>query len=526
MQVAAGGADRIIRVWNPTTGDLIKSAFAHDGPILKMLYTQDGASLISCAQDRVVKQWNAETMVEAHVFPRQTEWPQALAVNAGSIVVGCQDGRLSQYTLDASPAPAPAQTRVGPVRERVQSSAVQLALRGENLREFAPPLAGGVGEGKFPLTNSEQVAARKMGFVRHMSLALRAHLSIAGVVTSAARKPVAAPVADPVVNRLQGNNSFDSAQAVGVPVVVSGELWAGKLAPAEHAGDGLSQYYRFTAHSGMPLVIDVMARRAGSPLDSYIQILDSKGVPVEQAVLRAVGQSEITLFDKDSAITGIRLLPFPDLHLNDYVLVGRELLRVGTLPKGPDDDTQFRSIHGQRVGYLGTNPEYHSIGTKVYRVEVHPAGSKFSPNGMPLTHLLYENDDGGPLYGRDSYLMFTPPSDGDYIVRITDSRGLQGKGFNYKLNIHPPRPDYKISSSPATVTIPKGGREAITVECERFEGFEGPVHIKLEDLPAGYFATESDIEAGENSATLLVSADSASAAVVIASNTSRRFHLL
>ena len=193
------------------------------------------------------------------------------------------------------------------------------------------------------------------------------------------------------------------------------------------------------------------------------------------------------------------------------MLIGREVPRVGTLPKGPDDDTQFRSIHGQRLGYLGTNPEYHSIGTKAYRVEVHPAGSHFSPNGMPLTHLMYENDDGGALYGRDSYLMFNPPADGDYIVRIADSRGQQGKGYTYKLNIHPPRPDYTVSVNPASLTIPKGGSEALTVECDRYEGFGGAVHVRMEGLPRGISATETDIEAGETSAVIRLSADASAA---------------
>jgi hypothetical protein len=313
-------------------------------------------------------------------------------------------------------------------------------------------------------------------------------------------------LSDPSVERLPGNDRLNHAQFVSTPVTISGELWDGKATSGATA-DGLSHYYRFDAKRHEILVFEVMARRAGSPLDSFIQVLDGAGRPVEQAVLRAMGQSEITLFDKDSAITGIRLLPFPDLHLNDYVLIGRELLRVGTLPKGPDDDTQFRSIHGQRMGYFGTNPEYHSIGTKVYRVEIHRAGATFSPNGMPLTHLMYENDDGGPLYGRDSYLMFPVPEDGEYVVRICDSRGQQGKGYTYKLNIHPPRPDYKISASPATLTIPRGGREAMTVECDRFDGFSGPVHVKLQNLAAGFSATETDIEAGETSAILLVSAD-------------------
>lgn len=461
-QVAAAGADRVVRVWNPGTGDLLKSAFAHDGPILRLLYTHNGKSLITCGEDRAVKQWAADSLAETNVFPRQSEWPQSIAVTAddSKIVVGCQDGHITFYPVPDSAGTTKAEPN--------HNAAVSRSVSGLHLIGLAET----------------------------------------------------APSADPVVVRAPGNDTPGSAQRVSAPVTITGELWDGRAGaspspssstPASSstptaATDSISHYYRFYALRNSRLVLDVMARRAGSPLDSFIQILYPNGAPVEQAVLRAMGQSEITLFDKDSTITGIRLLPFPDLRLNDFVLIGRELLQVGTLPKGPDDDTQFRSIRGQRVGYLGTNPEFHSIGTKVYRVAIHPAGSHFSANGMPLTHLMYENDDGGPLYGRDSCLLFVPPADGDYLVRITDSRSQQGKGFTYKLNIHSPRPDYKISSSPAAVTIPKGGREAVSIECDRYEGFTGSVHVKLEGLPKGFTATECDIEAGENSATLLITA--------------------
>ena len=39
-------------------------------------------------------------------------------------------------------------------------------------------------------------------------------------------------------------------------------------------------------------------------------------------------------------------------------------------------------------------------------------------NGMPLFRLHYRSDDGGPLYGKDSRLLFTAPADGEYVVRI------------------------------------------------------------------------------------------------------------
>jgi hypothetical protein len=166
----------------------------------------------------------------------------------------------------------------------------------------------------------------------------------------------------------------------------------------------------------------------------------------------------------------------------------------------------LRSYRGQRLGFLGTTPEYHSVATPVYKVEIHPPGSVFSPNGMPLTPIYYRNDDGGPLYGKDSALEFTAPADGDYLARLSDTRGQQGADYAYRLSIHPPRPDYRVRMNPPHPNVPQGGGVLVDIECERYEGFDGPIAVRLEGLPPGFSATSSVIEAGETSATLLLSA--------------------
>ena len=53
-----------------------------------------------------------------------------------------------------------------------------------------------------------------------------------------------------------------------------------------------------------------------------------------------------------------------------------------------------------------------------------PPGAVFPPNGLPVFHLTWRNDDGGPGYGPDSRLNFVAPQDGDYILHLKDVRGL------------------------------------------------------------------------------------------------------
>ena len=57
--LAAGGVDKSIRVWEASTqgGKIVRSAFAHEAPILRLIYGSDGKSLYSLGEDRLIKSW-------------------------------------------------------------------------------------------------------------------------------------------------------------------------------------------------------------------------------------------------------------------------------------------------------------------------------------------------------------------------------------------------------------------------------------------------------------------------------------
>jgi WD40 repeat protein len=268
-----------------------------------------------------------------------------------------------------------------------------------------------------------------------------------------------------------------------------------------------TQTWRFSARKGRRLVVEVNARRLGTPLDSYIEILDAKGRVEPWVTLRCTAKTYTTFRDHDSAGPGIRIESWSELAINDYLLVGSELLRIRELPKNPDDDCQFFSAGGRRLGYFGTTPTHHSMGTPMYKVSIHPPGTKFPPNGLPVVQLSYRNDDGGPGYGKDSRLFFDPPADGDYQVRIGDSRGEGGTAYAYRLTVRPPRPSYTVSFTPTAPAVWKGGAVPVTVSADRSDGFEGPINVLLENLPAGFTAPRTSIPAGENATTFALWAD-------------------
>jgi hypothetical protein len=260
----------------------------------------------------------------------------------------------------------------------------------------------------------------------------------------------------------------------------------------------MTDTWRFQAKKGQRLILEVNARRIGSPLDSYIEILDAKDQLVPRATLRCVAKTYTVFRDHDAAGPGIRIETWGELAIDDYVLAGNELIRIWDLPRNPDDDCQFYSAGGQRAAYLDTTPAYHSLGTPMYKVSIHAPGTTFPPNGFPVVTLSYRNDDGGPGYGKDSRLFFDPPADGEYQVRIGDSRSQGGANYAYRLTVRPPRPSFNVSFNPTSPAVWKGGGLPITVSAERIDGYEGPIDVRLENLPPGFSAPATTIPAGEN----------------------------
>ena len=85
------------------------------------------------------------------------------------------------------------------------------------------------------------------------------------------------------------------------------------------AKPGETHMIRFAAKRGQRLLIEVNARRSGSPLDSVIEVLDAKGKPVGRATLRCTARTFVVFRDHDSAAPGIRIENWNELAMDDYV---------------------------------------------------------------------------------------------------------------------------------------------------------------------------------------------------------------
>ena len=284
-------------------------------------------------------------------------------------------------------------------------------------------------------------------------------------------------------------------QNIAVPVTVNGRM------TAPH------QDFRFHARKGEKLVLEVNAARLGSPLDSQLEVLDAQGKPIERATIRSIQQTSVALRDHASNDPGIRLDSQSGLQVGDYLMVGTEIVQIAAMPRGPDDDFTMVNFNGQRVPILDTTSEAHAMDSPTYKIQIHPAASKFAPNGLPVVHLMYRNDDGGPGYGKDSRLHFTSPADGDYIARLSDVRGLTGPDYTYRLTVREPRPDYRLSVNPRNPNVPAGGRIPLTITALRLDDFDGAIAVTVKDLPSGLHASDAIILPGQKSTTLVLRAD-------------------
>jgi hypothetical protein len=316
---------------------------------------------------------------------------------------------------------------------------------------------------------------------------------------------------DPEILEQEPNNSPAQAQAISLPITINGHISGG----TENGGAADEDYFRFHARKGESLTIDVAAARLGSPLDSEIEVLDAYGNSIPRATLRCLNETYVTLFDKDSLLPRIRLLSTSGFHEMDYLMIGDELDQLTFISDQPDADVELRGADDLRWAFLGTSPDVHPLNTPVYRVEILPPGAEFPPNGLPVFHLTWRNDDGGPGYGQDSRLDFVAPEDGDYILHLKDVRGLEGKDFAYRLSLHDADLDYRLSADPENPNIPQGGSTFVTVTANRVRGYDGPIDISVEGLTGGITASPATIPAGQDSTVVLLSADASASVDVL-----------
>ena len=308
----------------------------------------------------------------------------------------------------------------------------------------------------------------------------------------------------------KSNDRFEEAQPISPPVTIDGLV--------ETSGD--ADLFRFDACQGQSFALEVMAYRLESPLDSCLEVLDAHGQPVPQAMLRVVTEASYQLPTSSRNVQLQRFESDVPFYGGDFVFLSdRELVRLEEGTTHSDDFSLAQGFLGQRVAWLGTSPQSHAEGFKALKVEIlAPDRSARDPESSAV-RLDYSNDDGGPVHGKDSYLLFTAPEDGEYIVRLRDLRGIGGPEFSYRLTVRPAKPGFRLflddtfmqlrdlrAAGARNPNVPIGGRVPLVVSAQRIDGFTGEIQVEAQNLPSGVESSVETIRVNEFQTMLVLSA--------------------
>jgi hypothetical protein len=108
----------------------------------------------------------------------------------------------------------------------------------------------------------------------------------------------------------------------------------------------------------------------------------------------------------------------------------------------------------------------------------------------PKGAVLAANDD---THNKEAGLVFTPPADGDYVLRVRDLNSRGGDTSVYYVEADLARPDFSARCDPDKAMIGPGSSAAWYVHVVRAGGFAGPVKVEVRGLPEGVTASSLTI---------------------------------
>jgi hypothetical protein len=199
---------------------------------------------------------------------------------------------------------------------------------------------------------------------------------------------------------------------VDVPAVINGRS----------DNDRDTDCFAFHAEAGQSLVLEIQARRFGSPLDSILTLFDATGKPLAQY-----------------------------------------------------DDPAPQAVPNA----LGTGVE-NDMGVSV----------------RPHEALL--------LHRADARMVHTFESAGEYTVRVADVTEMGGSEYAYRLRIAPAEPDFILRVKTDAASVGTGDSALVALNVLRENDFDAPVRVQVQDVPAGFTASEAIIPAGETDAHLTI----------------------
>jgi WD40 repeat protein len=531
--LATAGYDRGIRLWQVADGKLLRTIAGHNGAVFDLAFDPSGAVLASASADQTVKLWRVSDGVRLDTLNQPQGELNAVTFTPDGrhILAAGADKRIHLWRFVSTNGSA-----LNPVVEsrfahEAAITAITLSADGKSLltaaadrtlklwslpdlverRSFEPQpdlvsalaavpqrerFAAARLDGSLKVYELKEPAVARSTDRRSGAKSPATH---AGRETGAAAPAAALDQ----LAEAEPNDAPPQAQTITVPAEVSGAIG--------QAGD--ADVFHFRAVAGQELMLAINAAAAKSSLDSRLEVLTTDGQPVEQVVLQAVRDSWFTFRGKDSETSDdFRLQNWREMELNEFFYANGEVARLWLYPRGPDSGFKVYPGEGRRHTFFGTTALTHALNEPGYIVVPHPAGATPVPNGLPVFRLNFENDDDpSRVAGVDSRLLFTAPRTGDYLVRVTDTRGFGGAtNFHYTVTVRPSQPDFSVTVEGLSPKVSPGSGRELRFVAKRREGFTGPIRIDIANLPPGFMAsTPVEIEAGQLAAVATLHAEPA-----------------
>ncbi len=525
--LATASYDRKIILWDSSNGQQVRVLDGHNGAVFDLAFSPDGTILASASADQTIKLWQVATGVRLDTLsqPLKEQYTVAFSPNGEFVAGGGLDNRIRIWRLISRDKPqinplvfarfahegAVLRIAFSPDGQRVASVADDQSLKLWETKDFTQIAAF---ERQPDVTTTLNFSAdSKFVHVGRVNGSLQKYPVPAGtsqaptttVAGSAAPMPVMADFKQ--LTEAEPNDTPQTAGALELPAKLKGSI----TAAAGQSSD--ADIFKFEAKAGQTWVFEMNAARAGSMLDSKLEVLDASGKRIPRVLLQAVRDSYVTFRGIDSNTRDARLQNWEEMDLNQLVYMNGEVAKLWLWPRGPDSGFVFYPHTGNRRTFFDTTATSHALNEPAYIVEPYAPSSRPLPNGLPVFTVYYENDDDSEReLGSDSRLTFTAPADGTYLVRVSDVRGFQGEKFSYELTARPLQPDFSAKLNGENPTVGAGSGREFNITIDRKDGFEGEIRIDIEGLPPGYSATTPlFIQEGQSIAygTLNATADAA-----------------
>ena len=514
--LATAGYDRTIRLWNAADASLLREIDVHNAAVFDLAWHPDGGVLASASGDETVKLWRVSDGQRLDTLSQpQAEVRQVRFTPDGSQVIAAgRDKRIHIWQLVSLTEPTINPQLHARFAHESPVSAVALSNDGAALLSAAEDAS--LKSWHLPaltITTTLEAQPDVVSAIVHWQgsafLVGRMDGSLAIVDAGSGAGPASTDpqrwsqvnsAAEPLTGEprphteAEPNDTPAEAETLSLPATISGFI--------NREGD--ADCFRFVARAGQRLLMEVNAARSKSQLDSRIELLTADGEPVPRVRLQAVRDSWFTFRGKDSKQSGdFRLHNWREMELDEYLYAGGEVSRLWLYPRGPDSGFIVYPGFGTRHSFFGTTSVTHALGEPAWIVKPLPPGAPAEANGLPVFDIPYENDDEpqGRL-GRDSQLLVEVPADGEYVVRLRDTRGFGSESrpddFRYTLTIRSPLPSFSVAVGGKNPKVSPGSGRELSFTATRLEGFEDAIEIDIENLPAGFtFHGPITIEAGQ-----------------------------